>query len=179
MGLCNRESDVMRGTVAERFNAKVDRSKDCWIWMAAKCSKQYGQLRVAGKNVAAHRLAWELANGQAPPADKQVCHHCDNPSCVRPDHRFLGTNQENADDMVAKGRAYNQKKKACIHGHPFDEANTYISADGRRSCNTCREARAAKYFRDACRNDIAGVRAKGRAAATRRRERLRQQQVAA
>jgi hypothetical protein len=51
----------------------------------------------------AHRFAWELAYGPIPPG-LSICHRCDNPPCVRPDHLFLGTTRENVFDSIAKGR---------------------------------------------------------------------------
>lgn len=59
-----------------------------------------------GKGVYAHRAAWEIANGPIPDAPAiLVLHKCDNPSCINPDHLFLGDYVDNALDMVAKGRA--------------------------------------------------------------------------
>jgi len=94
-------------TLDERFWTKVQKGDGCWLWTACKDQSGYGRLgaRVDGSFFVfkAHRLSWELAHGPIP---EGVCvlHRCDTPSCVRPDHLFLGSKQDNYDDMVNKGR---------------------------------------------------------------------------
>lgn len=92
---------------ASRFWAKVDKAggkNACWPWTAYKNSRGYGQFRRTKPRtiVSAHRLSYCLRHGE--PGQLMVCHKCDNPACCNPEHFFLGTAQENADDMVAKGR---------------------------------------------------------------------------
>jgi hypothetical protein len=90
-----------------RFLSKFDFSPDtgCWVWTAARHPQGYGLIkRKDGAQLRAHRLAYELAYGPIPQG-LQVCHRCDNPRCVRPSHMFLGTAEDNAADMVAKGRS--------------------------------------------------------------------------
>lgn len=86
-----------------RFWSKVDRSGDCWVWTAGKNGRGYGKFNVGYTRFYAHRFAFLLTFG-AIPDGMVVCHRCDTPSCVRPDHLFAGTQQENLRDMAAKGR---------------------------------------------------------------------------
>ncbi len=75
----------------------------CFEWSRARDQKNYGKIRFAGKSHYAHRLHWEFRKG-AIPAGLFVCHHCDNPPCIRLSHLFLGTAGENILDAARKGR---------------------------------------------------------------------------
>lgn len=91
-------------SLVDRFWTKVDKSGECWLWTGAHTSTGYGKINVDGIPVLAHRLAWEMTNGTIP-AGLCICHHCDKPQCVNPEHLFLGTHRENTADMIAKGRS--------------------------------------------------------------------------
>lgn len=96
----------MRPSMEERFWSKVDLKgpDDCWEWQASKLPDGYGSFGVRSRVVdKAHRVSWVLKNGPIPDG-MSVCHRCDNPPCVNPDHLFLGTQQDNMKDMVSKGR---------------------------------------------------------------------------
>lgn len=94
--------------LAERFWQKVKKSDSCWEWQGANVPKGYGIIGKDGRNQYAHRVSWELHTGVIPKG-LLVCHHCDNPKCVRPDHLFVGTHQDNLRDMSRKGRGRQQK----------------------------------------------------------------------
>jgi len=95
------------GPLRERLAAKIEISDGdgCWLWTGFCDKRGYGFMGSGrkGKVERVHRVAWREFRGPIPPA-MVVCHRCDNPSCARPSHLFLGTQQENIADMVAKGR---------------------------------------------------------------------------
>jgi hypothetical protein len=87
----------------DRFWEKVDRSGQCWVWTSATDRAGYGLLGGRAPMRQAHRLSYLLAYGD--PGDYHVCHTCDNPPCVRPEHLFLGDDAANLGDMATKGRS--------------------------------------------------------------------------
>ena len=91
------------GTVQERFWRKVSKVSECWEWIASLDSSGYGFFSLNGHMRRAHRVSWEIHNGSVPEG-LQVLHHCDNRKCIRPIHLFLGTNNDNIADRMAKGR---------------------------------------------------------------------------
>lgn len=91
-------------TIQERFFSKVLKTETCWVWQANKLPTGYGLFRIGDSMQRAHRVAYRLTYGSFP-EKLQVLHKCDNPSCVRPDHLWLGTNTDNVRDKVLKGRA--------------------------------------------------------------------------
>lgn len=90
----------------ERFWRHVKKSDGCWEWMASRLTSGYGQFKpqAGASPERAHRYSWLLHFGPIPDG-LWVCHHCDNPPCVRPEHLFLGTHLHNVRDMIRKGRA--------------------------------------------------------------------------
>jgi hypothetical protein len=91
----------------ERFFKKVLKTDSCWIWVGCKFPSGYGSfsLRKDGLVVEqrAHRVSYILHKGDIPKG-LFVCHTCDNPACVNPDHLWLGTHQQNNQDKVNKKR---------------------------------------------------------------------------
>jgi len=98
-------------TTEQLFWAKVkksDKPDGCHIWIASTSSHGYGEFKVNGKTWKAHRWIWTKNHGTIP-VGMNICHHCDNPSCVRDDHLYLGTQQDNVNDRQKRNRQTSHK----------------------------------------------------------------------
>lgn len=108
----------MKLPIAQRFWLHLDRTVvkrpdlgPCWEWQLGRNKDGYGRVSLGSgsrrtgnrRHLQAHRLSWELSNGDVPEG-LNVLHRCDNPPCCNPTHLFLGTQKENMQDKVAKGR---------------------------------------------------------------------------
>jgi hypothetical protein len=101
--ILSREIDI------DRFWKHVPEDQGgCWSWKCNTTPSGYGLLCIwknnRPNNVFAHRVMWELTNGCDIPKGQYICHHCDNPRCVRPDHLFLGSPSDNIKDCWKKNR---------------------------------------------------------------------------
>jgi HNH endonuclease len=135
-------TSVQFDELPERRRKKIHIKPDsgCFLWTGALRVRGYGQIRIRGKGYLAHRVIYEHFNG--PIAEGFDLHHrCHTPPCVNPDHLEPLPHAEHSRLQIA----HNRLKTHCIHGHPFDEANTYLYDHGqRRACKTCKDLRRTK-----------------------------------
>lgn len=130
--------------IEARFWPKVKQTEGCWLWLGAKNPDGYGVFRIKNRGTSAHRIAYALKVGHIP-TGVSVLHSCDNRSCVRPDHLFLGTQLENVNDMMKKGRGHKARgdlnasrlypeKRPRGDTHPF-RLHPELHAQGERAAN--------------------------------------------
>lgn len=114
----------------------------CIIWMRSTTRAGYGRVSGAdGKQVLAHRLSYKMKFGEIP-AGKMVCHRCDTPSCVNPDHLFLGTAAQNMADMVRKKRSASGTRNA---GSKFNGRDVTQIKAMLAGCNMTQQQIANKF----------------------------------
>jgi len=149
-------------TAEERFWSYVERGPEnqCWEWQGYIDIDGYGQFWNETL-CRAHRYAYELMVGPIPEG-LVLDHLCNNKICVNPHHLEATTNRTNtlrADGLPSR----NARKTHCLHGHPFNEVNTYRGEDGGRRCRTCLRmyrARVSQTRREERTAILAGLSAK-------------------
>jgi hypothetical protein len=98
---------IIGESVRRRFWKYVQKSPVCWTWVGTRRPDGYGVIGLGAKElglIRAHVLSWILHGGVKPGRGRFVCHRCDNPPCVNPEHLFEGTSKDNYRDMRSKGR---------------------------------------------------------------------------
>jgi hypothetical protein len=107
-----------------RFWDKVEISEYCWNWIGAVDAKGYPRFNIDGINRRAVRVIYELEHGSIPEG-MLICHTCDNRRCIRLEHLFVGTNEDNMVDMAKKGRGLKVLTK--------EQATEIFNAKGRQA----------------------------------------------
>lgn len=130
-------------------------NEDCIEWPGSRLAEGYGYFRTpqkdGSKGILAHRFIYEVIHGPIPD-DLVVRHTCDNPPCVNPEHLLLGTQANNVQDMMDRGRwgAFGKfevpLQTHCLRGHEFTDENTYLSPKGSRICKECTRIRSREYY---------------------------------
>lgn len=155
-------TDQQLAEIAPKLWARVDKTDACWEVRRGEIDRKgYGIIYHRGSRHLTHRVSYMLAHGPFA-AEMCVCHRCDNPPCVRPDHLFLGTREDNIRDMVKKGRhrweagvkAASKLPPTCRMGHEFTPENTEWRGDRGRRCRVCLRA---KWRRQSARVRVAEV----------------------
>lgn len=141
----------MKANTVEDFWAKVNKHGptpshcpelgECWVWLRATDKRGYGRFVIDKVFYFAHRYSWTIEHG---PIEQELCvlHKCDNPSCVRPSHLMLGTNKDNSQDMMMKGRWSGGRSR---DGNHPNETHVCVSCgrkrknQGRGLCGACHE----------------------------------------
>ena len=124
------------------FWLKVDKGSGCWEWLGHKTQGGYGVYPFEGRTHTAHRLSYRFAKGPIP-TGLEIDHLCRNHGCVNPDHIEAVTHRVN----MVRGNTFIAAKVGqthCIHGHLFNEKNTYIKPNGTRMCRSCSASRAKR-----------------------------------
>jgi hypothetical protein len=102
-----RRQERKKESIANRLYKNIYKNplNGCWEWTDSKSKQGHGRIGYRDKVYLTHRLSYEISIGEIPDG-KNVCHKCDNPPCINPEHLFVGTQKDNISDMVSKGRGF-------------------------------------------------------------------------
>ncbi|RBO72820.1 MULTISPECIES: HNH endonuclease signature motif containing protein [unclassified Microbacterium] len=128
----------------ERLAAGIQETPSGCHEYRIKAKRGYGHLRFAGREYAAHRVAWVISNGPLLDTDVVIHHVCENRSCVNPRHLEAVSQRANLLATSSTIAARNSTKTHCIHGHEFTPANTIRTKTG-RACRPCSREAKARY----------------------------------
>lgn len=159
-----------RRTVEELKHGKFTVDENgCHVWVGAtqvSGPKQrqvlYGKVWDGVRYKGAHRAVMESFLGRALATEEFVCHKCDVPLCVNVDHLFVGTHQDNMDDMYSKKRGKGQNATHCKLGHPYAGENLLIDGKGNRRCKSCLKRTSAEAIISYRNRNAEKLRAKNR-----------------
>jgi len=140
-------------SITKRFwkYTNVRDREHCWNWTGYIQPNGYGEVSVHSKQMGAHRLSWIIHYGKIPDSFC-VCHKCDNPSCVNPNHLFIGTYKDNVHDMMNKNRY------SCARGEKVGGAKlTESQVREIRTRHNCSANKLAKEY-GVCKSNIGAIR---------------------
>lgn len=139
----------MKAAPYERFIAKItpEPMSGCWLWTASTTPFGYGKFWDGERLEMAHRHSYRVSKGE--PGALNVCHDCDNPACVNPAHLFLGTDKDNMQDSLRKGRHF-APRGAANSAVPTEVARAIRATAGRRAGHGEIKALALQYGLSEC-----------------------------
>lgn len=130
-----------------RFWAKVNKTdrNGCWLWTGCLTNRGYGQIKVDGRTVKAHRFAYELDVGPIP-CSEEIGHTCNINACVNREHLVVGSHSEHMKRTFSGELNWEALKTHCPQGHPYDDENTQRYGPERkwRHCRVCQRERMAR-----------------------------------
>lgn len=137
-----------------RFMSKVKffEKNKCWNWNGWLDKNGYGNFRYGPAKIRSHRFSYMISKG-AIPTNMLICHTCDNPSCVNPDHLYAGTPKQNTIDSVVRKRHVEARKTHCKNGHAFAVGILYRNNFGKRVCGICNKNQKKKTYTTEARRD--------------------------
>lgn len=121
--------EEMKALAAKFWPLAKAQASGCWEWQGGvDKSIGYGYLSFRGRKIGAHRMAFMLAHGEIP-AGAMICHHCDNPPCVNPDHLYAGNAKTNIRDAINRGRAVFPPTDPEVHVRGEGSPNALLTAE--------------------------------------------------